>query len=140
MRRIGCLADDHQDGGQLQSSATKGPELTMRRRTPSSGLSARDQVACMTQASVKCRKSQHDGIKVGIRCEKSNTGSREGSGYVPRGLRSVSAPAIGGQDDMGRLGAVFGPQARYDIAVAQPSGRAGKGAQEDAGIPVRDEQ
>jgi len=69
---VGCVAADYQDDEQLQSVATTGPELTMRRRAPSSGPSARDQVACMTQASVKCRKHQHDSVRVSIRCEKSN--------------------------------------------------------------------
>ena len=69
---VGCVAADYQDAEQIQSVATEGPELTMRRRAPSSGPSARDQVACMTQASVKCRKHQHDDIRVGVRCEKSN--------------------------------------------------------------------
>jgi hypothetical protein len=41
---------------------------------------------------------------------------------------------------VGRLGAVFGPQAHDDLAVAQPSSRAGKHAQEHAGIFIRDEQ
>ena len=66
---VGCVAADYQDAEQIQSVATEGPELTMRRRAPSSGPSARDQVACMTQASVKCRKHQHDDIRVGVACE-----------------------------------------------------------------------
>jgi hypothetical protein len=36
------------------------PELGIRRRPLSSGLNARDQIACVTQASMKCRKDQHD--------------------------------------------------------------------------------
>jgi hypothetical protein len=36
------------------------PELGIRRRPLSSGLNARDQIACVTQASTKCREAQHD--------------------------------------------------------------------------------
>jgi hypothetical protein len=36
------------------------PEPGMQRRALSSGLVARDQVACVTQASAKGREAQHD--------------------------------------------------------------------------------
>jgi hypothetical protein len=39
------------------------PELGVRRRPLSSGLNARDQIACVTQASTKCRKAQHDDAR-----------------------------------------------------------------------------
>jgi hypothetical protein len=40
------------------------PEPGMRRRALSSGLIARDKIACVTQASAKGREAQHDSPRV----------------------------------------------------------------------------
>ena len=86
-------------------------------------------------------QTQHDDVILRHSLRKVN-GDTRGGDQARASIRSrvVFAPTIGGQDDMGCLGADFCAQAHYDFAVAQPSSRAGKQAQKHAGIIIRDEQ
>jgi hypothetical protein len=60
-RRAGRLKRaGHQGGLGFSYLGMTAPELGMRRRALSSGLIARDKIACVTQAPSKGREAQHD--------------------------------------------------------------------------------
>ena len=62
----------YQDPEQFRYLGRGGPELWMRRRALSSGLMARDQITCVTQASMEWRNAWHDHQHLGARGAKSN--------------------------------------------------------------------
>ena len=66
------------------------PELGIRRRPLSSGLNARDQIACVTQASTKCRKAQHDDaiLRHSLRKVNGDTRGEDQSTCFQFGCRS----------------------------------------------------
>jgi hypothetical protein len=65
-----CLRVGSRHAGLFTWSCEEIPELEQA-RTPSPGLIARDQIACVTQASSKCRKAEH-GTKLCNPPGKSN--------------------------------------------------------------------
>jgi hypothetical protein len=72
-----------------------------RRRAPSSGLMARDQTACVTQASTKLRKAQHDEQDLGIRRPKSSATFRQPEAQSAAVRPVSSRPWIPRQDRLG---------------------------------------
>lgn len=92
----------------------------MRRRPLSSGLIARDQIACVAQASAKCREAKHDVARFRHLTDKVKCVIRRGrSGDALQvRLRIHSSPGIVRQNHVRRFRAGICAQMPRNFAVA----------------------